>query len=111
MVEKRLAERERHLAELFDKLGPSPQRTYGKTASRWAAADNHIAKARVDLALGTKVFYMTPNEAWRTKSTPMFWEVYLHRVVQYMLLVSGVDKQQELLQKVHTMTIEELVAW
>ena len=36
---------------------------------------------------------------------------FLHRVVQYMLLMSGVDKQHDLLQKVHTMTTEDLVAW
>ena len=70
-----------------------------------------MKEVKVDLTMGTKVFYMTTNAAWRTKKTPNFWEVYLHRVVQYMLLMSGIDKQLDLLQRIHDMTIEELVGW
>ena len=111
VIEERLAEREKNLAELFDKIGPSRQQSFGRVASRWIPADPKIKEVKIDLTMGSKVFYITPNEACRTSKSPNFWEVYLHRAVQYLLLIAGIDKKGELLQKVHTMTIEELVSW
>ena len=87
LVEERLAQRAKTLAEWLDKIGLSHQKGAAKVISRWIPADPQMKEVKVDLTFGTKIFYMTPNEAWRTKKPPNFWEVYLHRGVQYMLLM------------------------
>ena len=110
-VEKRLAERAAQLTELFQHFAKVPTQFEKATVRRWEQYENQSARARFETQSGPQEYFLTPDEAWQTCDEPSIWDAYLHRMVQFLILVSGMDRQQEVLKQVATMTIGELVDW
>ena len=110
-VEKRLAERAANLTTLFRHFTTEPTRLKEKLGKRWEQREEQSVGAKKETQSGETVHSLTPDEAWQTSDDPSMWEAYLHRAVQFLILVSELDRQQEVLKQVATMTIGELVVW
>ena len=97
-VEAKLAQRAKHITEAFEQIdGMTSKVEQGQKARKWEHTDRKAAAASLITPDGEKEYFLTPDEAWVSEGAPTPWDAYLHRVVQY--LVSGVDRQKELLQR------------